>query len=199
MEDTQKNLFLGFGAMLAAVGASLCCILPIAVAVLGAGSAAFAARFEPWRPWLLGFTALLLGFAFYRAYRPEVCAPGGSCAVPARRRRNRTMLWLVAVITVALTAFPYYSSRLIAAEGKPASVTSLFQVEGMTCGGCEAGVHLKVKKLDGVKNVEASYEKKQARVTYDPKIVTPERIIQAIQELGYSARILSTSQNAYRS
>jgi len=196
MEDTQKNLFLGFGAMLAAAGASLCCILPIAVAVLGAGSAAFAARFEPWRPWLLGFTALLLSFAFYRAYRPEVCAVGGSCAVPGSRRRNRIMLWLVAVITVALTAFPYYSSRLIAAEGQTASVTSLFQVEGMTCGGCEAGVHLQVKKLDGVKTVEASYEKKQARVTYDPKIVTPERIIQAIQELGYSARIVSTAPSS---
>jgi len=192
MEDIKKNLFLGLGAMVAAVGASLCCILPIAVAVLGAGSAAFAAQLEPLRPWLLGFTALLLGFAFYRAYRPEVCAPGGSCAVPVSRRRNRMILWIVAVITVALTAFPYYASGMIAAEGKTASATSLFHVEGMTCGGCEAGVHLKVEKLEGVKNVEASYEKKQARVTYDPKIVTPERIIRAIQELGYSARMMST-------
>jgi len=192
MEDIKKNLFLGLGAMLAAVGASLCCILPIAVAVLGAGSAAFAARVEPLRPWLMGFTALLLGFAFYRAYRPEACAPGGTCAVPVRRRRSRIMLWIVAVIAVALTAFPYYSSGLIATERTTASVTSLFHVEGMTCGGCEAGVRLKVQMLDGVKNAEASYEKKQARVTYDPKLVTPERIIKALQELGYTARILKT-------
>jgi len=195
MEDTKKSLFLGMGTMLAAFSASLCCILPVAVAVLGAGSAAFAARLEPLRPWFLGFTALLLGFAFYRAYRPEACAPGGSCTVPVSRRRNRIVLWTVAVIAAALTAFPYYASSLpqaLAAEESAASVTALFHVEGMTCSGCEAGVRLKIEKLHGVERVEASYEKRQARVTYNPRTVTPERIIKELKELGYSGRTIAS-------
>ena len=106
MEDTRKNLFLGIGTTIAALSASLCCILPIAVAVLGAGSAAFAAQMEPLRPWFLGFTVLFLGFGFYRAYRPEACAPGESCAAPVNRRRTRTILWTVTALAVTLTAFP---------------------------------------------------------------------------------------------
>ncbi len=100
------------GALLAAAGSSLCCILPVAVALLGVGSAAAAARFEPYRPYLLAATAALLTFAFYRAYQPIRCAPGEPCAVPDNRQWNRILLWLVAVLALGLVAFPYYSSWL---------------------------------------------------------------------------------------
>lgn len=112
MEDTKKNAFLGAGAVLAAFGASLCCILPVAVAVLGVGSAALGAQLDPMRPWLAGLTVLLLGFAFYQAYKPAECAPGEVCAIPASRRRYRIVLWAVAVVALALLAFPYYASWL---------------------------------------------------------------------------------------
>ena len=111
MEEAKKNAVLGAGAVLAAFGASLCCILPVAVAILGVGSAALAAKLEPLRPWLAGLTVLLLGFAFYQAYKPVDCAPGQACAVPASRR-NRIVLWIVAIIALALMAFPYYASWL---------------------------------------------------------------------------------------
>ena len=106
------NTLLSAGAVLAAFGASLCCILPVAVALLGVGSAALGARLEPWRPYFAGATVLLLGFAFYRAYQPPRCAAGETCAVPAGRRRNRVTLWLVAVVAFALMAFPYYAGWL---------------------------------------------------------------------------------------
>jgi mercuric ion transport protein len=112
MEDTRKNAVLGTGAVLAALGASLCCILPVAVAVIGVGSAALAAKLEPFRPWLAGFTVLLLGFAFYQAYKPVDCEPGQTCAVSPSRRRNRIVLWIVAIVAIALMAFPYYASWL---------------------------------------------------------------------------------------
>lgn len=104
--------WLGAGAVVTAIGASLCCILPVAVALLGVGSAALAAKLEPLRPWMTGATVLILGFAFYRAYRPERCAPGETCAVPASRRRQRIALWLVTGVAMALLTFPYYVSWL---------------------------------------------------------------------------------------
>jgi mercuric ion transport protein len=113
MEEVRKSLFVAAGAVLAAFGASLCCILPVAVAVLGVGSAALGAKLEPLRPWLAGLTVLLLGFAFYRAYRPVECAPDEACAVPASRRRTRLVLWLVTAVALALMAFPYYVSWLV--------------------------------------------------------------------------------------
>ncbi|HVT17236.1 MAG TPA: mercuric transporter MerT family protein [Thermoanaerobaculia bacterium] len=112
MPETKRTALLGVGAVLAAFGASLCCILPVAVAVLGVGSAALAVKLEPWRPWLAGLTVPLLGFALYQVYRPIDCAPGQTCAVPASRRRNRIVVWIVAIAAVVLMAFPYYASWL---------------------------------------------------------------------------------------
>lgn len=112
MEDTNKNLFLNAGALLTAVGASLCCILPVAVAFLGVGSAAVGARLEPFRPWLAAVTLAFLGYAFYRAYRPIECAEGEACAISASRRGHRVALWIVSALALVLMAFPYYSSWL---------------------------------------------------------------------------------------
>ena len=40
MEDAKRNRLLSTGAVVAAIGASLCCILPVAVAVLPPASVA---------------------------------------------------------------------------------------------------------------------------------------------------------------
>ncbi|XP_028514781.1 uncharacterized protein LOC114575020 [Exaiptasia diaphana] len=112
METTNKSLWLNAGAVAAAIGASLCCILPVAVAILGFGSAALGAELEPFRPYFMLLTAAFLGFAFYQAYKPRKCEPGEACAVPEDRRRHRIVLWIVAVLAVVLMAFPYYISLL---------------------------------------------------------------------------------------
>lgn len=113
MKSTQENALTVAGTVVAAVGASLCCILPVAVAVLGVGSAALGAQLEPLRPYFLVLTFTILGFAFYRAYRPQHCEPGQACAIPASRGRQRLLLWIVAAIALALTTFPYYAGSLL--------------------------------------------------------------------------------------
>ena len=109
MKRGNENLLMSTG-IVAAVGASICCILPVAVAFLGVGSAALGATFEPFRPYLLGLTALLLSGAFYQSYKPreDDCAPGESCAMPENRRRNRIFLWVIAGVALLLVTFPYY-------------------------------------------------------------------------------------------
>ena len=113
MESSQKQTLLNAGTVAAAVGASLCCILPVAVAVLGVGSAALGAQLEPWRPYLTALTVLLLSGAFYQAYRRPKCEPSEVCAAPQSRRRSRLVLWGVALLAALLLAFPYYVSWLI--------------------------------------------------------------------------------------
>ncbi|MBI4445428.1 MAG: heavy-metal-associated domain-containing protein [Acidobacteria bacterium] len=78
---------------------------------------------------------------------------------------------------------------------KPSSIhvaelkTSIFRVEGMTCGGCAAGLRAIMKKIDGVQKVKASYEERKAIVTYNPAKIKPDQIIAAIEKLGYSAKL----------
>lgn len=106
--------WLNLGAVAAAFGASICCILPVAVVFLGVGSAALGAQLEAFRPYFLVLTAGFVAGAFYFAYRkgPD-CGPGEVCAVPANRRRQRILVWIVALAALALVTFPYYIAWIL--------------------------------------------------------------------------------------
>jgi len=106
----KDKAFLG-ASLIAALAASLCCILPIIFAVAGAGIVGASAFFAAWRPYLLGLTFLLLGIGFYFAYRkPErACEPGSACAIPSVNRKGRIGLWIATAFVILFAAFPYYS------------------------------------------------------------------------------------------
>lgn len=97
-------------AVLAGAAASACCIGPVAFVVLGVGAfGASLSALEPYRPVLLGLTAVLLGGAFYVAYRP---ASDCDACSPSSRRRTRIAVWIAAALTAALVTFPYYVGYL---------------------------------------------------------------------------------------
>ena len=103
------------GGVVAALVASACCIGPVVFSLAGAGAiGASAVALEPYRPWFIGLTVLLVGAAFYGAYRPlpaTQCAPG-VCA-PGARRWARVMAWAAAVLSAVAIAFPHYIGWLI--------------------------------------------------------------------------------------
>jgi mercuric ion transport protein len=95
-------------SLLAAGAASACCIGPVVAAVLGAGAlGAASTRMEPYRPWLLGVTVVLMGVGFVSAYRRDAECADDTCA-PASRRSAKIMLWIAVVVVGLLAAFPYY-------------------------------------------------------------------------------------------
>ena len=102
-------------SVVVAAAASVCCIGPVVAAVLGAGAlGAASTRFEPYRPWLLGVTMILLGVGFVSAYRrkPECAADGTICA-PSSRRTAKIVLWIAVVLVIVLATFPYYVKWLL--------------------------------------------------------------------------------------
>jgi len=114
-ENWKRDSLFMVGSVLAAIGASLCCTLPIVFALTGVSILGASAFFDSLRPYLLTVTFGLLGLAFYYAYRPErqnACAPGSACAIPSTRRAVRVALWLVAGVVIAFAAFPYYSGTV---------------------------------------------------------------------------------------
>ena len=95
-------------SVVVAAAASVCCIGPVVAAVLGAGAlGAASARFEPYRPWLLGVTMILLGVGFVSAYRREPECADKTCA-PSSRRTAKIALWTAVVLVILLATFPYY-------------------------------------------------------------------------------------------
>jgi mercuric ion transport protein len=96
--------------MLAAIGASVCCVGPLVLLTLGIGGAWISnlTALEPLRPWLIAVTLLFLGLAFRRLYlQPQVCEPGAACAEPIVLKRQRMIFWLVAVALIALLSVPW--------------------------------------------------------------------------------------------
>ena len=101
------------GAVGSAIAASICCLGPLLLAVLGLGGGALFLKFEPYRPVFAILSLLLLGGAFFLAYRKapsEACEPGSACAPPARKRR--VGLWVATGVVALLTAFSYFAQRL---------------------------------------------------------------------------------------
>jgi len=69
---------------------------------------------EPFRPYLMGLTLLLLGLAFRKLYLvPQSCAVDAPCATPANLRRQRVIFWVVSVAVLAIMAFPWYGPWLL--------------------------------------------------------------------------------------
>ena len=98
------------GASIAAIGASVCCVGPLVLLMLGVGGAwiAHLTALEPLRPWFIAATLLFLGLAFRRLYlQPQVCEPGAACAEPFVLKRQRLIFWLVTLGLLALLSVPW--------------------------------------------------------------------------------------------
>ena len=96
--------------VLAAIGASVCCVGPLVLLTLGIGGTWVAGlpAMEPYRPIFIGLTLLFLGLTFRQLYLvPQVCAPDTSCAAPRTRARQRLVFWIVAALLVGLLAVPW--------------------------------------------------------------------------------------------
>ena len=99
------------------------------------------------------------------------------------------------LVFAVLAVLPGVSDRVFAAEAaatampepKPTLRTVEIPVDGMACFVCAGTVKNAVKSLPGVLRVEVSLEARSARVTYFGDGQTPDRIVAAIDKLGYTA------------
>jgi mercuric ion transport protein len=103
--DSKQSLVAG---VLAALGASVCCVGPLLLVTLGVGGAWIGTlvRFEPYRPIFVGLTVLFFGVAYWRLYRDRACDAGASCGDPRTLRRQRITFWSVAMLVSLLIATP---------------------------------------------------------------------------------------------
>jgi len=107
--NTRGSLVAG---VLAAIGASVCCVGPLVLLALGIGGAWIGnlTAFEPYRPLFIGLTLLFLALAFRQLYLvPQPCAPGTQCADPQANRRRRLVFWSVAILLLGLLAVPWFA------------------------------------------------------------------------------------------
>jgi hypothetical protein len=105
------SLFGGAVAAVTSAAASICCIGPLAIALLGVNGAILAAAFKPYRGYLLGGSLALLAGAFWSAYRGAPRPDAAACRV-APGRWTRLVLWVALVIWIGAVLIQYLANRL---------------------------------------------------------------------------------------
>ncbi|TMM57861.1 mercuric transport protein MerTP [Maribacter algarum] len=184
-------------SILAAITASLCCITP--VLALLAGTSGIASTFswiEPFRPYLIGLTVLVLACAWYLKLKPKTKAEI-DCECEDEKPKfinSKGFLFLVTLLAGAMLAFPRYSHVFYPTPDTSKEIVYVEQsnvkeirvdIEGMTCSGCEAHIESEVNKLDGIIKVNADYESANTIVKYDETKVDLQKIETAILSTGY--------------
>lgn len=176
-----------------ALSASMCCITP--VLAIAAGTSSLATSFhwvEPFRPYFISASVLVLGFAWFQSFRNKK-EDDCNCETPKKKSffQSRTFLSAVTILSFLLITFPSYSklffqdseTQLVQEQNKNKKIE--LTVSGMTCTSCELHIESEVKKLSGVSFVKASYEKGSTTVEFDEQKIKADKIIEAINGTGY--------------
>lgn len=183
--------------VLAAIGASLCCVTPV-LAVL-AGSTGLASSFswmEPLRPYLIALTIIVLAYAWWDKLKPKKAAIACACDANDEGKVSfwytKTFLAIVTVFAIAMLSFPYWGASLIGGQKEKIVLVDrsnllkkTIDIEGMTCRACEATVAKVGGDVEGVINITASTPKHHAVVEYDKTKTDINTIMRAIGSTGY--------------
>jgi copper chaperone CopZ len=191
----KKDKKLIGAGLLTAIASSLCCITPVLALILGtSGIASTFSWLEPFRPYLIGFTILVLGFAWYQKLKPKKeidC----DCETDEKLSfiQSKLFLGIVTLFAIVMTAFPYYSSVFYPKSEKEIIIvdkaniqTVNLEIKGMTCVSCEEHINHSVNQLNGILNVKSSYENKNTEIEFDNSKTTIEEIKKAVNTTGYT-------------
>ncbi len=193
--ESKKGWVVGVAA---AVAASLCCITPV-LALLGgiSGIASAFSWIEPYRPYLIGATVLVFGFAWYQKLKPRT-KEEIACACETDDKpsfwQSKTFLSLITVFAVLMISFPHYShifypkspiANVVIVEKNNVQQVEL-KISGMTCQSCSEHVNHALDGVPGVLEHTTSYEQGTSLVKFDASKATKEKLVEAVDATGYT-------------
>jgi mercuric ion transport protein len=180
-------------SLLTAFGASLCCITPVLALISGgSGFASSLSWLNPFRPYLIGISIVVLSFAWYQLLKPKM--EKADCCETEKTPflKSKTFLAIVTVVSVVLMAFPAYSGLFFKHETKAAAIpTSNYirevklQITGMDCEACEHHVNGELAKLNGVLQYQTSAALGTSIIKFDTSKIAVSRIVATVNQTGY--------------
>ena len=105
----MKEKLASLSSVLTASLASICCLGPLLLAGLGAGTLGVAMSLARFRPYFIALTLVFLAIGFYQVYgrRRAACPESAECPSSPRNRMNIIILWSSTVVAVALILLQY--------------------------------------------------------------------------------------------
>ena len=129
---------------------------------LFSGVSGLAATFswvEPIRPYLVGLTILVLGFAWYQKLKPKKEEIDCECEEDGKEPfiQSKSFLGMVTIFALILLAFPSYA-HIFYPENNNKEISGVshsnlklvnIEIEGMSCTGCEKHIEFATSQLEG--------------------------------------------------
>ncbi len=163
-----------------------------------AGTTGIASSFswlEPARPYLIAFTIMVIGFAWYQKLKPRK-EEEIECACEDEEKpsfwQSKKFLGIVTVFAVLMLSFPYYSSAFYPDNKKEVIIVNAadiqtihLDIEGMTCEACDSHVTHAAQEVEGVIEAKADYHTGTAEVKFDKSKASEEEIVESINKTSY--------------
>lgn len=108
LTENKSGWLVGSGVV-AAMGASLCCIGPLIFTLLGVSGAAALTKFSVLRVPMIFIVILVFGVAGFSLYKKrDICEPGSPCVDPKKYRLMQWIYWTGLVISALGVSSPYW-------------------------------------------------------------------------------------------
>jgi mercuric ion binding protein len=89
------------------------------------------------------------------------------------------MKQLLAAVALAVVVAPVWA----------ATQTVILSVPGMTCAACPITVKKALSKVEGVSQVDVTFEKREAVVTFDDAKASVQKLTKATEDAGYPSSV----------
>lgn len=66
-------------------------------------------------------------------------------------------------------------------------IKKIFNIDGMHCGACAAGIEMFLSNTEGVTKAKVDYDAKKAEVEYDDAKLKDTDIVKTVEEAGFKA------------
>lgn len=176
---------------------SLCCLVPLALIVLGLTTIGLSAFFVTYHWYFQGASIAIVGAAWFFFLRESRKARRLGTRV---HREKSTRITLIAASLIVAFFFVFASYGVIARHVLPSGGEAVFgtdvdgslvtiSVKGMTCATCTFSIQQGLKKIDGVLIADASLARESVTVKYDPEQTTIQKMVDTINGIGYKAKM----------
>lgn len=114
----RRTRLAAAGALLGAVAASACCILPLLLFSLGITGAWLGnlTALAPLQPLFIAVALAFLAYGFYLTYgrrRQAACSADAGCTRPGPRRITKATLWVSVLLIASAIVYPWAAPRLL--------------------------------------------------------------------------------------
>jgi mercuric ion transport protein len=187
-------------AISSAIIGSICCIGPIASALVGIGAGAFFAKFSTLRTPFMIIAIASIGFGFYRVYfrGREILCEDGKCEVKTPTKFSKVSLWLATVIVIFLLIFPNITNMKSANANLPTEAelsNVIIKVQDLDCESCFYPIRTLLEEKGGIYRLSPDFSRQELEVGFDPKKIKVSDIISLINEAGFKVNDVKQIRN----